>query len=74
LTPFAIAARLRQAARSRLIRSITHWDICGGRPSRTPCARFTASAAFVRSEIERHSEWAKLASTLALVSAAGVGG
>jgi hypothetical protein len=35
LSPLAIAARLLPAARSRLIRSITYWDIVGGptRPS-----------------------------------------
>ena len=30
LSPFAIAARLWPAARSRLIRSIAYWDIVGG--------------------------------------------
>src|SRR5439155_9004331 len=39
LSLFAIAARLLPALRSRLIRSIAYWDILGGRPSRTPCAR-----------------------------------
>src|SRR6266487_425526 len=74
LSPSAIAARLLPAARSCLIRSITYSDICGGRPSRTPCARLSASAAFVRSEIEPRSQGAKVASTLALAAAAVVAG
>jgi hypothetical protein len=44
LSPFAIVARLLPAARSRLIRSIAYWVMVGGRPSRTPCERLTASA------------------------------
>src|SRR6266536_2359202 len=43
-SPFAIAARLFPAARSRRIRSHAYGDMLGGRPSRTPCARFVASA------------------------------
>src|SRR5207248_2886015 len=44
-------------------------DICGGRPSRTPCARAAASAALVRSESERRAQGAKLASTVVLACA-----
>jgi hypothetical protein len=45
LGPFAIAARLVPAVRSRLIRSLAYWEMVGGRPSRTPCARVAAGAA-----------------------------
>src|SRR6266851_1477708 len=55
-SPFAIAARLLPAARSRLIRSIVYGDMVGGRPSRTPCERLMASASLVRCEIERRSQ------------------
>jgi len=72
LSPFAIAARLLPAARSRPIRSIAYGDIVGGRPSRTPCARLSASACRVRCEISPRSNWAKLASTFTTASPAGV--
>src|SRR6266699_389403 len=72
LSPFAIAARLWPAARSRLIGSIAYGDILGGRPSRTPCARLAASACRVRCEIKRRSKGAKVASTFATCSPAGV--
>ena len=72
MSPFAIAARLWPAARSRLIRSIAYWDILGGRPSRTPCARLAASACRVRCEIRRRSKGAKVASRFATCSPAGV--
>jgi hypothetical protein len=55
LSPFAIAARLLPAARSPLIRSIAYGDMVGGRPTRTPCERLTASASRVRCEISRRS-------------------
>jgi hypothetical protein len=44
----------------------------GGRPSRTPLARLTASASFVRCEINLRSNCANVASMFAIASPAGV--
>jgi hypothetical protein len=43
-----------------------------GRPSFTPCARFTASASRIRCEINRRSRCAKVAITCAMASPPGV--
>ena len=54
--------------RSARIRRASPGAIVGGRPSRTPCARFTAKASRVRWPIRRRSNCAKVASTCAIAS------
>ena len=66
------SAASRPRARCRWIRRTTACGNVGGRPSLTPCARFTASASFVRCEISRRSNCAKVASMFAIASPLGV--
>ena len=67
-----MSANVFPRARSRLILATTFFGIVLGRPSRTPCERFTASASRVRCEINLRSNCANVASTFAIASPAGV--